>query len=58
MNVIEEVNYGKIAYDAYCDRQNWKSIRGEPLPKFEAQREDIQGAWEAAARAVIEAYNS
>lgn len=45
-------NYGKIAYEAYCASRNWKSIRGEPLPQFEAQAAEIIEAWIAAGNAV------
>jgi len=43
---------GQIAYDAYCEARNWKSIRGEPLPHFRQQAPDIIAAWEKAADAV------
>jgi hypothetical protein len=48
------MNYGKIAYEAYCKSRNWKSIRGEPLPQFEAQAPEIQKAWQEAGQAVAE----
>jgi hypothetical protein len=43
---------GKIAYEAYCKSRGWKSVRGEPLPQFEAQEERLQVAWQEAAEAV------
>lgn len=47
------VNYGKIAYDAYCEQTNWKSlVSGADLPQWDALKPEIQEAWEASARAV------
>lgn len=43
---------GKIAYEAYCKSREWKSVRGEPLPQFEAQSSELQLAWCQAAEAV------
>lgn len=43
---------GKIAYDAYCAARGWKSVRGEPLPHWQQQSEDLRAAWIAAAEAV------
>jgi hypothetical protein len=46
------MTYGEIAYNAYCEARGWKSVRGEPLPKFKEQTPDLQAAWEKAAHAV------
>jgi hypothetical protein len=43
---------GKIAYEAYCKARDWKSVKGEPLPHFEAQSPELQAAWCHAADAV------
>jgi len=44
---------GQIAYEAYVAHSHGKSlISGQGLPDWEGQREDVQEAWEAAARAV------
>lgn len=43
---------GEIAYNAYCECREWKSVRGEPLPAFQAQSLELQEAWELAAQAV------
>jgi hypothetical protein len=43
---------GEIAYNAYCQKRGWKSVRGEPLPEFTAQSAELQAAWQAAADAV------
>lgn len=46
---------GKIAYDRYCQYSNNKSlISGQPLPKWEDLRIDIQEAWIASASAIID----
>lgn len=45
---------GQIAYEAYCQHTNWKSlISGADLPKWDDLKEDIQEAWEAAGMAVV-----
>lgn len=50
------MNYGKIAYEAYCKQSDYKSlITGKPLPPYEAQAPAIILAWEAAGKAVAEA---
>jgi hypothetical protein len=47
---------GKVAYDAYFKQCGGKSlISGAPLPAWEAQSPEIQGAWKAAAEAVADA---
>ena len=48
-------SFGEIAYKAYCKSRDWKSIRGEPLPQYEAQSPEIIQAWEEAGKAVAEA---
>ena len=49
-------SYGQIAYEAYCEKQGWKSFHGEPLPPWADLREDIRDAWGVASLAVIDAY--
>lgn len=49
------MNYGKIAYEAYCKARDWKSVKGEPLPHFEQQSPELQKAWMDAGEAVAEA---
>lgn len=46
----------KKAYNAYCAARNWKSVRGEPLPQFDAQAEDIVAGWVCAAQAAAISY--
>jgi hypothetical protein len=43
---------GEIAYNAYCAKRDWKSVRGEPLPHWNQQDEALREAWVAAASAV------
>lgn len=44
---------GKIAYEAYCAKTNWKSlVSGADLPQWGALKPEIKDAWEAAAIAV------
>jgi hypothetical protein len=50
-------NLGQIAYEAYCETTNWKSIRGDDLPSWEEQLErnpNIAQAWNNAAQAVAQ----
>jgi hypothetical protein len=48
-------DYAEIAYNGYFKACDGKSlISGQPLPKFKEQREDIQKAWEEAAKAVLQ----
>lgn len=48
-----DMEYGEIAYNAYCESRGWKSVRGEPLPHWKQQDQSLRDAWIAAARAVI-----
>ena len=41
------------AYDAYCDLRDWKSVRGEALPRWEGVEPGIKTGWIAAAKAVV-----
>lgn len=44
---------GKIAYEAYCNYTNWKSlISGSELPQWSQTKPEIKMAWESAADAV------
>ena len=43
---------GEIAYNAYCKTRDWKSVRGEPLPHWNQQSEDLRKSWVEAAEAV------
>ena len=43
---------GEIAYNAYCETRDWKSVRGEPLPHWKQQSEDLRNSWIKAAEAV------
>jgi hypothetical protein len=46
------ISLGQIAYEAYVKHSNGKSlISGQHLPNWEAQREDVKEAWEAAGHA-------
>jgi len=46
--------YGQVAYDAYVRHCGGKSIRGEDLPAWHEQAEEIRGHWDAAAQAVAD----
>lgn len=49
---MRNYRYAKIAYEAYCKARQWKSVKGEPLPHFDAQSIELQDAWWEAAEAV------
>jgi hypothetical protein len=46
-------NLGKLAYEAYCNSVNWKSVTGMDLPTWDQQSVRLQIAWDAAAEAVV-----
>lgn len=47
------VNFGKVAYDAYCASSGGVSlVSGAKLPPWEELSIEIRTAWEAAADAV------
>lgn len=49
------VNFGKIAYEAYCRSSGGVSlVSGAKLPEWEVLAPEIKSAWEAAAEAVRE----
>lgn len=50
-------SYGQIAYEAYCEHTQWKSlISGAQLPEWERLDKRIQATWCVAANAVVEEY--
>lgn len=49
----EELELGRIAYEAYCETTDWKSaVTGAALPQFFDTPEKVQNGWAAAAAAV------
>lgn len=50
--ITDAVDYGKIAYNAYCNTRDWKNVRGEQWPQFQDQSEELQLAWRVAGKAV------
>jgi hypothetical protein len=50
----DEQNLGQIAYNAYADAVEWKSVRGDKLPPFSEQSARLQDAWCAAGEAVAD----
>lgn len=48
------VSIGSIAYNAYCEKTNWKSlISGADLPQCENLKPEIQQAWEASGNCIL-----
>ena len=50
-------DYAKIAYEAYAEHQGWKNYQGNPIPTWDAVRQDIKDAWTHAVDTVINAYD-
>jgi len=47
-------DFGKVAYDAYCDTVGWKSaITGSALPQFANSSPAVRIGWMKAAAAVV-----
>jgi hypothetical protein len=49
---MRRYEYAEAAYNAYCQWRHWRSLRGEPLPKFAKQSKELRDAWAAAADSV------
>lgn len=43
---------GQVAYEAYGEVVDWKTVGGTPMPPWEAQSDRLRAAWNAAAFAV------
>ena len=53
---IEEAKLGEIAYHAYCEATDFRSLlTGDPLPEWDSLNPDIRGAWIASACKVDQA---
>ena len=52
---MAELDYGQVAYEAYVVAVGGRSVKGDPLPAWADQSKRIQGAWIAAADAVLQA---
>jgi hypothetical protein len=50
----DQKTWGQIAYEAYCQHQEWKSWTEDPLPAWLNVRPDIKIAWEYAAVCLME----
>jgi hypothetical protein len=46
----------KLAYEAYGKVTGGKNFRGEPMPAWDDLPEQIRDAWDAAAGAVVDAW--
>ena len=52
---MNNLELGRIAYEAYCEETNWKSaVTGAALPTFHETSEAVQKGWVAVAVAVRE----
>lgn len=50
---MEPLSLGNIAYNAYCESTDWKSVyTGAALPQYDQQRPEVIQAWENSALAV------
>lgn len=51
---MNEKTLGQVAYEAYAQSANWKSlIHGDPLPQWQELAPPVRNGWDAAAIAVI-----
>lgn len=46
------MDYGQIAFDAYCESVNFVTYDNKPIPKWDSLSAQVKQAWEDAARAV------
>jgi len=51
---MSEKRIGQIAYEAYANSRSNKAFDWSPLPEWADVKPEIQGAWDAAAKAVAE----
>lgn len=51
---MQQKSLGQCAFEAYAEHQNWTAYNGERIPDWDNAKPGVQGAWEAAADAVIE----
>jgi hypothetical protein len=52
--VIDPVNFPRIAYEAYGDRAGWKNYRGDAMPAWADLPPPIRLCWEAATTKIID----
>jgi hypothetical protein len=45
---------GNVAYVAYGQQVNWRSVHGEVLPMWHELDDRLRGAWDIAAERAIE----
>lgn len=45
---------GQVAYEAYCESVDWKSVAGVDLPSWDNQTVRLRAAWDAAGQAVAD----
>lgn len=50
------MEYGQIAFEAYCASVDNKTYDAKPIPKWEDLKEEIKQAWNKAANEAIKAY--
>jgi hypothetical protein len=51
---MDDFNLGRICYETYAEKREWKNFLGEALPPWEDLSEGRVEAWMAAAKAVKE----
>lgn len=56
---MEPKSFGQIAYEAYCESTDWKSlISGATLPHWDELKTEIRASWTIAANAVVLSYQN
>lgn len=53
----DDPSLGEAAYNAYCGKVEWKG-GPKPLPFFTGLSDSMRNAWEAAANAAVDQYES
>lgn len=48
---------GQVAYEAYAERANWKTFKGEVMFDWTDLPDNIKLHWEAAASAAVRSAN-
>ena len=53
-----EINWGKIAFNAYVKAKSGTTYDGKPIPKWEELGDDVRSAWTASAMTIYRAVQS
>jgi hypothetical protein len=54
---MADLEYGKVAFDAYSDHADYKTHDGKPIPQWDDLTDAVREHWDAAALAAIEQWD-